>query len=70
MYQCIETFEVPFKKIYARYNKKFPDVKQTYVVQNYSKISWSLSYFYGSYSQKEYLTDIQTNLPRANYENF
>ena len=43
---------MPCKKICVWYNKFFSCVKQTYVVQKHSNISWPLSYFYGSYSQK------------------
>ena len=43
---------VPCKKIYVRYNNNFlsAKLKQIYVAQKHTKISWPLSYFYGSYS--------------------
>ena len=65
---------MPCKKIYVRYNNNFSHVQQTYVVQKHTKISWPLSYFYGSYSQKEYKTDKFTTcrlrkfLKRDNHE--
>ena len=54
-YKCIEIFEGSCKMIYVSYNNSFSCAKQTYVVQKHTKISYPLSYFYGSYSLKRIL---------------